>query len=264
MDTIGYFASISIGISLGLIGGGGSILTVPVLVYLFRIDAALATVYSLFIVGMTSVAGSFTYFRKGLVNMKTALIFGIPSIISVFLTRTFFVPAIPDEVFTLANFSLTKDIMLMLLFAVLMIFASYNMIKKCKGEDCFKTDNKPVKNTAIVLQGALVGFVTGLIGAGGGFLIIPALVGLLKLDIKNAIGTSLFIIAINSLFGFGVSVSHFVIEWNLILKILGLAILGVLIGSWLSTKIDGKKLKPAFGWFVLVMGVYILIKETLI
>src|SRR5690606_7793971 len=119
MDTIGYIASIFIGISLGLIGGGGSILTVPVLVYLFRIDAAVATVYSLFIVGMTSVAGSFTYFRKGLVNMKTALIFGIPSIVSVFLTRTFFVPAIPDEIFTLANFTLTKDIMLMLLFAVL-------------------------------------------------------------------------------------------------------------------------------------------------
>jgi len=106
-----------------------------------------------------------------------------------------------------------------------------------------------------------VGFVTGLIGAGGGFLIIPALVNLLKLDIKKAIGTSLFIIALNSLFGFVVSLSHSEIDWIFILKILGLAIFGVFIGSRLSSKMDGKKLKPAFGWFVLVMGVYILIKE---
>lgn len=264
MDTIGYIASLFIGISLGLIGGGGSILTVPVLVYLFRVDVAVATVYSLFIVGVTSVAGSFSYFRKGFVHLKTALIFGIPSIISVFITRTYIVPAIPEEIISVGGFIITKDIMLMLVFAVLMIFASYSMIKKCTGDDCFPSEDEKVKNTAVILHGALVGFVTGLIGAGGGFLIIPALVGLLKLDIKKAIGTSLFIISLNSLFGFGVSVSQFVIEWNLILKILGLAIAGVFIGSWLSTKIQGKKLKPAFGWFVLVMGVYIIIKEIVI
>ncbi|ACU08032.1 hypothetical protein FIC_01585 [Flavobacteriaceae bacterium 3519-10] len=264
MDTIGYIASLFIGISLGLIGGGGSILTVPVLVYLFRVDASVATVYSLFIVGVTSVAGSFSYFRKGLVHLKTALIFGIPSIISVFITRTYIVPAIPEEIMSVGGFIITKDIMLMLVFAVLMIFASYSMIKKCTGADCFPSEDQKVKNTAVILHGALVGFVTGLIGAGGGFLIIPALVGLLKLDIKKAIGTSLFIISLNSIFGFSVSVSQFVIEWNLILKILGLAAAGVFIGSWLSTKIEGKKLKPAFGWFVLVMGVYIIIKEIVI
>ncbi|MBU4537882.1 MAG: sulfite exporter TauE/SafE family protein [Weeksellaceae bacterium] len=264
MDTFGYTASVFIGISLGLIGGGGSILTVPVLVYLFGTDAALATTYSLFIVGVTSLAGSVSYFKKGLVNLKTALIFGIPSIISVFLTRTHIITSIPDEIFSLGSFTLTKNIMLMLVFAVLMIFASHSMIKKCTGEDCFRSENQKVKNAAVILHGALVGFVTGLIGAGGGFLIIPALVNLLRLDIKKAIGTSLFIIALNSLFGFGVSVSHAVIEWNLILKILALAISGVFIGSWLSTQIDGKKLKPGFGWFVLVMGVYIIIKEAVI
>lgn len=145
-----------------------------------------------------------------------------------------------------------------------MIFASYSMIKKCTGEDCFPFENQKVKNAAVILHGTMVGFVTGLIGAGGGFLIIPALVNLLKLDIKKAIGTSLFIIALNSLFGFGVSVSQTVIDWNLILKILALAVSGVFIGSWLSTKIDGKKLKPAFGWFVLIMGVLIIIKEMFI
>lgn len=261
MDVFGYIASVFIGISLGIIGGGGSILTVPVLVYLFSIDAALATVYSLFIVGITSLAGSVSYFKKGLINLKTALVFGIPSIAAVFLTRTYVVTAIPDEIFSLGNFIITKNILLMLVFAVMMLFASFSMIKKCRGEDCFRSENHIVKNSAVIFQGVFVGFVTGLIGAGGGFLIIPALVNLLKLDIKKAIGTSLFIIALNSLFGFVVSLSHSEIDWIFILKILGLAIFGVFIGSRLSSKMDGKKLKPAFGWFVLVMGVYILIKE---
>ncbi|TXF74920.1 sulfite exporter TauE/SafE family protein [Chryseobacterium sp.] len=263
MDTLGYIASVFIGISLGLIGGGGSILTVPVLVYLFGIDATLATAYSLFIVGMTSAVGSVSYFKKGLVHLKTALIFGIPSIVSVFLTRAYIVTAIPEEIFTLGSFTLTKNILIMLVFAALMILASYSMIRKCRGEDCVPSENKKVNNTAVIIQGTVVGFVTGLIGAGGGFLIIPALVNLLRLDIKKAIGTSLFIIALNSLFGFGVSATHMEIEWGFILKIMLLAIVGVFIGSWLSTKIVGKKLKPAFGWFVLMMGVYILIKEII-
>lgn len=261
MDIAGYLASIFIGISLGLIGGGGSILTVPVLVYLFSVDAVLATVYSLFIVGTTSVAGSFSYFKKGLVSIKTAIAFGVPSIISIFLTRAFIVPAIPQNIFSIGNFIITKSILLMLLFAILMLFASYSMIKKCRGEDCLPTETPAASNFQIIIQGIFVGVVTGLIGAGGGFLIIPALVNLLRLEIKKAIGTSLLIIAFNSLFGFFVSLTHTTIDWFFLFKILALAITGVLIGSFLSKKIDGKKLKPAFGWFVLVMGTYIIIKE---
>lgn len=264
MDVAGYLASIFIGISLGLIGGGGSILTVPVLVYLFSVDAVLATAYSLFIVGATSVIGSISYFKKGLINMKTAVVFGIPSITAVFLTRAFIVPAIPQQIFSIGNFTVTKSILLMLLFAVLMIFASYSMIKKCKGEDCFPSETPTASTLLIIIQGLMVGVVTGLIGAGGGFLIIPALVNLLRLEIKKAIGTSLLIIALNSLFGFTISATHLTVDWVFLFKILGLAIAGVLIGSYLSKKIDGKKLKPAFGWFVLVMGIYIVIKETLL
>src|SRR5690554_604903 len=129
MDIGGYLASVFIGMALGLIGGGGSILTVPVLVYLFQIDAVLGTAYSLFVLGTTSVIGSFSYFTKGLVNVKTAIVFGIPSIISVFLTRVFIVPAIPMEIFNLGSLTVTKSMLLMLLFAILMIFASYSMIK---------------------------------------------------------------------------------------------------------------------------------------
>lgn len=262
MEIAGYAASIFIGISLGLIGGGGSILTVPVLVYLFGIDAVLATVYSLFIVGTTSVAGSVSYFRKGLVHVKTAFVFGLPSIISVFLTRAFIVPVIPREIFTFGNFTLTKSILLMLLFAVLMLLASYRMIKKSPDDSDTQTQIPQTNFRLTFFQGTLVGFVTGLIGAGGGFLIIPALVNLLKLPMKTAVGTSLFIISVNSLAGFLFSLHQGSIDWKLLLSISGIAIIGILIGSYISTKIDGKKLKPAFGWFVLIMGIYIIIKET--
>jgi uncharacterized membrane protein YfcA len=264
MEIAGYLASVFIGISLGLIGGGGSILTVPVLVYLLSIDTVLATTYSLFIIGTTSVVGSFSYFRKGLVNTKIAVVFGIPSIAAVFLTRTYIVPAIPDEIFSVGSFIITKSILLMLIFAVLMIVASYSMIRKSGQERDEILPNQSFNYLHILTQGIFVGFITGLIGAGGGFLIIPALVNLMKLPIKTAVGTSLVIISINSLMGFLFSLSHTPIHWQFLLIITFIAITGILIGSFLSTRIDGKKLKPAFGWFVLVMGIYIIIKETIL
>lgn len=264
MEIAGYLSSILIGVSLGLIGGGGSILTVPVLVYLFSIDATLATAYSLFVVGTTSAVGSVNYFRKDLVNLKTAIVFGIPSILAVFLTRTYVVPAIPEEVFSLGNFMVTKSILMMVLFAVLMIFASYNMIKRKPGNSEEMPTGQDFNYPKILAQGLFVGTLTGLIGAGGGFLIIPALVNLLKIPMKKAIGTSLVIISVNSLTGFLFSLAKFTVEWQFLFTITSIAVLGILIGSYFSMKIDGKKLKPAFGWFILVMGIYIIIKETLL
>lgn len=263
MEIIGYLSSVVIGVSLGLIGGGGSILTVPVLVYLFGIDPVLATAYSLFIVGLTSAVGSVSYFRKGLVNIKTALIFGIPSIVAVFATRAFIVPAIPAQIFSTETFTLTKSILLLLLFAILMIAASYSMIKKSpvpvEQPDGVQKFNYPL----ILTEGLVVGVLTGLVGAGGGFLIIPALVILSKLPMKEAVGTSLVIIAAKSLIGFFGESGETIIDWVFLFKISGFAIAGIFIGTTLSKKVDGAKLKPAFGWFVLVMGLYILIKETL-
>ena len=264
MNIAGYAASVLIGISLGLIGGGGSILTVPVLVYLFRIDAVFATVYSLFIVGTTSTIGSFSYFRKGLVNIKTAIVFGIPSIAAVFFTRTYIVPVIPQNMGSIGGFTVTKGALLMLLFAILMIFASYSMIRKKNEAVADINPQKPFNYPLLFAQGIFTGIITGLIGAGGGFLIIPALVNLVKMPMKTAVGTSLVIIAINSLTGFAFSLSHTNVQWSFLVGIATIAIAGILIGSYLSTKIDGKKLKPAFGWFVLVMGIYILVKETII
>jgi uncharacterized membrane protein YfcA len=264
MELLGYIAAIIIGISLGLIGGGGSILTVPVLVYLFKIDAVLATTYSLFIVGLTSAIGSYSYFKKQLVNVKTAIVFGIPSIVAVFLTRAFIVPAIPSNIGTIGHLLVTKSILLMILFAALMIAASYSMIKKQKKAIEIKSEKQQFNYPMILLEGAIVGVLTGLVGAGGGFLIIPALVVLSKLPMKEAIGTSLVIIAAKSLIGFFGEGGDVTIDWKFISILSTFAIIGIIIGTQLSKKIDGNKLKPAFGWFVLVMGIYIIIKETLI
>lgn len=264
MEIIGYIASIAIGISLGLIGGGGSILTVPVLVYLFGLDAVMATGYSLFIVGLTSAVGSVDYYRKGLINVKTAIIFGIPSIAAVYATRAFIVPAIPDEVFAIGGFVVSKALLLMLLFAVLMIAASYSMIRKDKKKAEDNAGEQKFNYPLILAEGGIVGVLTGLVGAGGGFLIIPALVVLSKLPMKMAVGTSLAIIAAKSLIGFSGELGSASIDWTFLLTISAFAIVGIFVGTALSKKIDGAKLKPAFGWFVLVMGIYIILKETLL
>jgi uncharacterized membrane protein YfcA len=263
MEILGYLFSIVIGVSLGLIGGGGSILTLPVLVYVFGVGATTATGYSLFIVGITSAVGTASYFKNGLVNVKTAIIFGIPSIIAVYLTRAFIVPAIPSEITSIGTFIVTKNILMMLLFAVLMIAASYSMIKKDNktvATDGIQSFNYPV----ILIEGAVVGMLTGLVGAGGGFLIIPALVVLSKLPMKEAVGTSLVIIAAKSLIGFFGEANLASMDWVLLSSVSAFAIVGIFLGAMLSKKIDGAKLKPAFGWFVLVMGIYIIIKETLL
>lgn len=258
MEIIGYAASVLIGISLGLIGGGGSILTVPVLVYLFGMDVFLATEYSLFIVGISSLVGSVSYFKKGLVNGKMTVVFGLPSVISIFLTRMYLLPLIPDVLIIVKGFTVTKNIFLLMIFAGLMILASYKMIRNTTI-----TENSTEEGNVFLAagQGAVVGILTGLVGAGGGFMIIPALVNLLKIPMKTAIGTSLAIISLNSLIGFLSSMNNTKIEWNVLMSIAVIAVIGIIMGTQLSKKIDGKKLKPAFGWFILVMGIYIITKE---
>ena len=234
------------------------------LVYLFGVDPVLATAYSLFIVGATSLAGVWSKYRDGLVDIKTAIVFGIPSIAAVYATRAWIVPAIPATVFSRGSFILTKPALLMGLFAILMLFASYSMIRDKEGsteqdESGPRSYNIPM----IFIEGILVGVLTGLVGAGGGFLIIPALVLFSKLPMKQAIGTSLLIIAAKSLFGFTGDLGHHSIDWLFLGEVTLLAISGIFVGNWLSRLVDGSKLKKGFGWFVLVMGAYIIAKEFL-
>ncbi len=263
MAILGYFASALIGVSLGLIGGGGSILTVPVLVYLFGVDPILATAYSLFIVGSTSLVGSIPKYREGMVNLKTAIIFGIPAILAVYLTRAYLVPLIPNPVFSVGSLVVSKAMFVMGIFAILMVFASYSMIRSKKSEVVEKEPTAPQQFNypMILMEGAVVGVLTGLVGAGGGFLIIPALVLFSKLPMKQAVGTSLLIIAAKSLIGFTGDLGHFELDWALLGTVTALAIAGIFIGNRLSRNVDGEKLKKAFGWFVLIMGIYILVKE---
>lgn len=262
MDIIGYMASLLIGISLGLIGGGGSILTVPVMVYLFGLQPLLATSYSLFIVGSTSLVGALNNLRIGLVNMKAALLFGASSIVTVFLTRKFILPVIPENIATIGGITISESLLTMVLFAILMLVASISMIRKRGGVKAeTEVDTKSLLFGKLVIYGVSIGLVTGLLGAGGGFLLIPALVLLLKLPMKQAIGTSLMIIAMNSLIGFAGDLGHFAIDWFFLLKVTAIAVAGIFIGGALGKKIQSEKLKKGFGWFVLVMGIYIIVKE---
>jgi uncharacterized protein len=262
IEILGFAASILIGVSLGLIGGGGSILTVPVLVYMIHIDPVLATAYSLFVVGSTALVGSVNFLRKGLVSLKTAVIFAIPSFISVFVTRKFVIPAIPDPVFSLGGFAVTKDLAIMVLFAVIMLVAAWSMIRDKKENKTIEEElsyNYPM----IAVEGLVVGALTGLVGAGGGFLIIPALVLLAHIPMKLAVGTSLLIIAAKSLIGFTGDLGTQPIDWSFMLIFTSLSIGGLFVGEYLSRFISGATLKKGFGYFVLVMAVFILTKELI-
>lgn len=262
MFIVGYIAAALIGLSLGLIGGGGSILTVPVLVYLFGVAPPLATSYSLFVVGATSLAGAIKNYRNGLVNGKVALLFGLTSVATVFATRRFLLPHIPALLWHSGRFSITSSLAIMVLFGVLMVLASLSMIKKPTAE---KLPSMPNSRAPVMLgYGMVIGLITGLLGAGGGFILIPALVFMLQLPMKTAIGTSLTIIAINSIIGFIGDWGHFTINWYLLLTITLLAVAGILIGNGLSQKIKSNTLKRAFGWFVLCMGIYVIIAEILL
>ena len=252
MEIAGYIAALLIGISLGMFGGGGSILTVPVLVYLMHVDAVLATTYSLFIVGVTSLIGGIRAYAKKNVDFKAVTEFGIPSIFSVFITRHYILPSIPQHLFSIGNIQITKDIFLMLLFAILMVVAAVFMMRNNSDDHKHVVEkDRHEKILPLALLGLIVGVITGLLGAGGGFLIIPTMVLYLKLPMKTAVGTSLLIIAINSLFGFLFSLKQFEYEWKLLIGFTIIAIAGILIGNKFAEKISSFALKKGFGWLVL-------------
>ncbi len=251
---------------MGLIGGGGSILSVPVLVYLMHYPAEVATGYSLFIVGLTSLIGGFAFIKRGDISFESLLQFAVPSLITVFLVRKYLIPGLPNEFFTIGNYAVTKQLFIMLVFAVLILSSSYSMIKKQKVN--YRNDamweefsKSPIRIYFVILLAILVGFLTGFVGAGGGFIIVPVLLFFIRVPVKKSIGTSLCIIAINSLVGFTGNLGHLSINWTVLLMASGICIAGILVGNIISVKISANKLKPAFGWFTLIVGIFVIVKE---
>jgi len=255
-----FAASLGIGLSLGLIGAGGSILTIPVFVYILKKDPVSSSVYSMFVVGISSMAGSIQSIFNKLVDFKAVVSFGIPSVIGVFIARKTIFPLIPDELFSIGSFTLSKSMLFMLCLSSLMFLAARRMLKPTIKAHPLGHEDRPV-TISLLLRGLVVGMVTGLLGIGGGFLIVPALYVLVNLPVKKAIGTALLIITINSLFSFLNSYESTEIEWLLLIKFSMGAVLGIIIGTKLSKKIPGDYLKKAFGWIILGMSFYIVYKE---
>lgn len=261
LEIIGYFLALFVGLVIGTLGGGGSILAVPILVVFFQMEPQNATLYSLFIVGVTSLFGAIQHFKSKLINPKNALLFGIPAVISISLTRLLVVPALPPIIQLGEHIVFEKNTFIMSLFGVLMILASIPMIKGQKEHPGTKK-NRP---TILVIFGVIIGFISGLVGAGGGFMIIPSLSIFMKVPIKNAIATSIVIIAINSLSGFTAELfkPDLALNWVILLGFTLIATAGLIIGLRLNHKIQSTKLKKGFGIFVLLIGVSIIVTEII-
>jgi len=295
----GVALAVVVGTVMGLMGAGGSILTVPILVYVVGVDAVTATAYSLFVVGVTSVVGAASYWRRGSVHVRAAVAFSIPSLLVVFGTRLWLVPAIPRQLGTVAGVEVSKDLFILVLFAVIMGLSALSMIVRPRyavhviGADGGGSDGAapaprpttaapvaaargggrpassqpPVKVSVplIALEGAVIGVLTGVVGAGGGFAIVPALAVLARLPMRVAVGTSLTIIAAKSLFGFlGDVAVESSFDWGLLLAFTGLAVVGILLGSRLGRLVPGTRLRPTFGWFVLLAAAGILVRELVL
>lgn len=261
MEIIGLILTIFIGLLVGLFGGGGSILTVPVLVYLFAIPATLSTTYSLALVSITSLIAATPHVLQKKLSFKKILQFGIPSMLSLYTVRAYILPSIPAT-FTLLGFEIEKNLFMMLFFSVLMLTSGFFMIKQKKNNpDCFDC---PYNHFVLMIAGLFEGIITGIVGAGGGFIIVPVLMIFGKLSLKQAVANSLFIIGVKSFIGFLGSHDIVELDFYFLAKILVIALVGMYFGIRLNKKLDAKQLKPIFGYFVMIMGFIILIKELLI
>jgi uncharacterized protein len=259
---VGYIAMVFVGLVLGLIGGGGAILTMPILVYLFSIKPTLATSYSLFIVGCSSVFGVWRYHLQGLVDYRNAVLFLIPSFVGTHLARRIVLPSIPQDIAQFGAFTLGKDQLIMIVFAMVMVAASVSMIRKQPTKPDRKA--KGPATVKLLLLGLAVGFVAGFVGAGGGFLIIPALVVVAGLSMNIGVATSLFIISANSLVGFaGDLLTQVSIDWTLLGASSACSAIGLFAGVRLSKYVSAASLKSGFGWFVLLMGMWILGRQLI-
>tara|TARA_B110000003_G_scaffold54069_1_gene53932 strand:- start:695 stop:1489 length:795 start_codon:yes stop_codon:yes gene_type:complete len=259
IELLGYFSALFIGVVVGIFGGGGSILAVPVFVYLFHLNPILATSYSLFVVGFSAAVGTLINIKKKLINYMTAFIFSLPALFSVFLVRLYFISVIPEVIFDTGSIFITKKMALMLLFSVVILLSSVSMLKKNEPVIAQKLNN--TNYSLLTFIGLGVGILTGLIGAGGGFIIVPALVLFANLKIKNAVATSMVIITVNALFGFCSDISQINIDWFFLIIITFISILGIILGSYLSNFVNEQSLKKNFARFIFLIALVIIYNE---
>lgn len=257
---MGLAGALLVGLVLGIMGGGGSILSVPLFVYVLNIDPILATAYSLFIVGIVSFFGAIRSIQANMVDFKTGFLFALPALISIYLTRKYFVPWIPHQLFSVGDFNLTKEIGIMLFFAIIMLLSAYFILRE-KEEYAESSFMSEFRYFFLSLEGFLIGIITGIVGAGGGFLIVPAMIILAKLPVKKAVGTSLMVVSINSLIGFLGDVQNTAIDWSFLLTFAIVAIIGMFVGMYFNHRIDDQKLKKIFGVVVLGIGCSIILSE---
>ncbi|MEJ6794441.1 MAG: sulfite exporter TauE/SafE family protein [Flavobacteriales bacterium] len=256
---LGFVLAFFVGVTLGLLGGGGSILTLPILVYFMGVEPSKATAYSLFIVGVSALIATQRFYVKKLIDFKVGLFFAIPSFVGVYIVRKWVVPIIPDPFFSIVNLEVSKDLFLLLFFAIIMLGSGFSMLFSKRKNKSFR---KKINYYLILVDGLFVGAITGLVGAGGGFLIVPALVLLAGLDIKKAIGTSLLIISFKSLLGFTGDLGS-EMDWNLLLVFTSISCIGIYFGIYISKFIKPKSIKKYFGVFVVLIAFVIILKEVL-
>lgn len=244
--TVVVLLSTIVGLSLGLLGGGGSILTVPLLTYVAGMEPKEAIAASLFVVGTTSVLSTFAHARRGNVQWRTGLIFGGASMVGAFLGGLLggFIPGV----------------VLMIAFAVMMIATAAAMMRGRKKQGG-GVSQKPLPLAKVLIEGLVVGLVTGLVGAGGGFLVVPALVLLGGLSMPVAVGTSLLVISMKSFAGLAGYLTSVSLDWPVVLSVTAAALVGAMVGARLTSVVPEQTLRKGFGVFVLVMGFFVLSQE---
>ena len=259
---LGYIGAILTGLVLGLLGGGGAAVSIPILVYAFHVPSSTATGYSLLIVGFTALLGTIQNVRMGLVKYRALIRCGLPALVSIYVMRRFLIHSIPATFFTLGGFKLTKDGFILLLLAFFMAMVARNMIYAAKPD---KKEAKQTPYISILIQSIFIGLFTGMVGAGGGFLLIPLLLASEPMEFRNATATSLMLVTLNSFIGFvGDMQSNNVIDWPFLLSFLGCSIAGVIIGIQVAHRIDNKKLRLVFGYAMMGIAIFIIVKELLV
>ncbi len=264
--VLSYILALLIGLSIGIMGSGGAILAVPILYYVAGYTMQEASVYSLFVVGASSLVGAVRSWMNHLVNWRAVLFFGIPSVFAVYLTRLILVPILPDPLIASSVITVPLDMALLLLFATLMVLAARSMLLSkegsTQGELNFQSSNSFLQ---VITFGLLVGTLTAILGAGGGFLIIPALVIFLRMPMKEAVGTSMFIVAMNALNGFVGSIykGDILIDYSFLLLFTAMAFIGLFVGMFWAKHLKPEKLKRYFAFFVFGMGLFIIVQQLI-